>query len=284
MQLFLTMFPLIALLSVPLLARLMLRASAREASARGIALPADHGKMRRVTTAAILVSCAFLAARVALPVSVVPPNVLALIVGLGGFHALWWGMAMPMVREQDAALQRVRSQAPSDGRRVASLQRRDARLYLPPGLLPLPLVIAAVGCGVLAWRLLAATTPPIGLAQAVLFASFGLGELFLYRWWLHAEVRAPQRLQGDSPEALEQEWNALRRFRVRAVFGMHCVVPAVFLMFAVLLVESSRGAIPGATVGIVGGVVGGLVGLAGAVLGIMADIRQRRFAVRRIVS
>ncbi|MCU0611466.1 MAG: hypothetical protein MUE60_06715 [Candidatus Eisenbacteria bacterium] len=283
MAAFLLVFPLVAVLSVPVLTWLMLRTASREAAARGRDLVADGRGLFRLLTVAVLICLLFLVVRVAAPRDVVPANVLALLVALGGFHGLWWSMGMRLVRAQNAALQAVRVQEPTQTLRTASLDARRARDYLHPSLLSLPAIIGIAGCVVISWRAVTAPVSPTGIAIAGVFTLCALGELILYRWWLHAEVQAPPQLAGGDPEWLRREWESLRRFRVRAVFTFHCALPALFLIFAALSLETSRGAIGGAAMGIAGGIAGTVVGLAGGIFGVYADLRRRRIEVRRAI-
>lgn len=276
------LFPLVAVLSVPLMAWLMLSAARREAQSFGVHVEARPG-LAKLLAGAIVVSLAYLVARGMVPRSVLPGNTLAILVALGGFHGLWWGMGMPLVRAQDRTLQAHRASS-TEQRRCASLHSRSAKDYLPASLLKAPLLIAVLGVAALAWRLMAAPVPPLGLAAACGFALVALGELALYRWWLSTEVTAPQAIKGTDPARQEREWEALRRFRVRAVFGMHCVLPAVFFVCAVLTVEAARGSLSGADLGLLGGILGVAVGLAGGIIGVVADLQRRRFNVRQTLS
>ena len=281
MTAFMLVFPLVAMLSVPLIAWLMLDTASREARRHGLTLDSFIHGFQRLLAVTVLSCLGFLALWSVVPPHVVPPNVLALLVTLSGFHALWWGMAMPLVRAQNASLKAAVPQAPPDGRRAASLRPRQASDYLPACLLPLPWVIALIGCAVLAWRSFVTTVPPTAAAGVAVFVLCAVGELVLYRWWLHAEVKAPQALRNGGSAQFEREWESLRGFRVRAVFMMHCLMPAVFITFGVLLLEVVRGTISGSAVGLAGGIVGLVVGLAGGALGVLADIRRRRLDVHR---
>ena len=199
---------------------------------------------------------------------------------MAGFHGLWFGVAMPMIRAQDHLLKES-GNPPPPGRRVASLRVRDIRDYLPGPWQPVPGMILLVGAVAVTWRMLEPATTDHGRAGAALFALLALGAVALYRCWLAGEVNAPQDLRSADPVATEQAWEELRRFRVRAVFVMYCVVPLLLLVFAVLGLEASRGAIAGNTLGLIGGIAGCALGLAGGIGGVIADLRRRRIEARR---
>ncbi|MBN1423100.1 hypothetical protein JXA88_00960 [Candidatus Fermentibacteria bacterium] len=282
MRAFEILFPVIAVLSVPLMAWLMLSSARREARSLGTHIE-GHRRIGKLLAVSMFISLAYVVGWALIPRDVVPGNTLALLVALAGFHGLWWGMAMPLVRAQDSLLKAGRTPS-AEGPRSASLRTRAVRDYLPKSILRFPLMIVSVGLAALAWRLLAVPIPPGGLALASVLTLLALGELVLYRWWLAAEVSAPQIIRGPDPARQEREWEALRKVRVRAVFAMHCLLPSILLVFAVLSLETARGSMAVTTLGLIGGIVGITVGLGGGMLGVVADLQRRRFGVRRTLS
>jgi hypothetical protein len=201
---------------------------------------------------------------------------------IGGFHAIWWPLVVPIFSRMQLEIQRLgldRSSVNSAPVRTAELRPRRASDYLRPWMRALPIAIGAAGVAVVTWRL--AVHPPAQVRFWIMAVAFTLsGLFFLVAWsmWVRREILQPYLADGPAENAQDRIASAesLRRFRVSMIYWLQIAAASFFFFVAYLVIETGRGAVPERIIGIIGGIGGTTLGLAGAILGSVAGIWAHR--------
>jgi len=277
--------PLLGLLSPPLVIWTMIRTGERTARNRGICIPSLYDRITGFLLQAIILLLVYILFRKYLVPGIIPANTLALIFTILGGKYLWFIPGRRILQSQDEALksqmgdERAGKSIPTV--RMASLKPRYIRDFIPDRLIPLPWIIIGLLFLIFLWRFLSTGLTLPQRIGSLGFIILGFGELLLYAVWLRKEVAAPQILEPEDDEEILHSWFELRAFRVRSVFLMHSVLPAFFVLVAIVLLESYRGSMDVMTAAIIGGGGGAFLGVCGGIIGVCADIKRRKHDVLR---
>jgi hypothetical protein len=195
-----------------------------------------------------------------------------------GFHIIWWPFVFPLALRLDKSLRAHGVLAPlaqPGPVRTASLRARQVSEYLPAWSTPLEVALVVIGLTAVGARAL--TAPDLHtplLWSAGMFAFFAVAFVIGYAFWIRFEVQ-----QSYSPlqeTATDDDIEAHRRFRIRAIYFLQIAAATTFFAVAAIVVEVARGTLSGPTAGLIGGTAGAVLGIGGGIFGTVASVRAAR--------
>lgn len=197
------------------------------------------------------------------------------LLGVVGFHAIWWPLAMPILRQLDTLLEEadvLEPLQPNTPTRSARLQVRHVSDYLPGFAIPMAIALGLFGPLALAvWILSQPLNEPRFLAMTLTFAGAGVLTLLLMFPLLRTCISARVVLAPGQDPA---EADRLRRYRVRWGYGSGVGVSMIMMATAAVTVLVDRGLVAERAFAIVGGTTGCLFGLLGGFIGIRGSFRE----------